>query len=243
LLTVMPAGCSAEQTVTLDGGMSGESRISLELSDYLVSYVQDLSASLGVQSDRIFEPAAIEARLAQLDSIDLVELNVPETGRLEMTVAYDDLVAALEEPAKVGAGRGGAGQSGYPPPLSTGTTASGAVHLRLELTPQILDSVIAMSPWNGTLLADILLPPDRTTMSGEDYIDYLVWALEEYEDPEVIRESLQQAAVALQVRVPGRVQNQRGGRRSSVGVLFNVPVVDLVTLEEERVYELWYLPE
>jgi hypothetical protein len=228
---LLVSGCTAEQSVTLETGMAGSSRMEIRLADYLVSYIRDLSASVGVETERIFEPAAIEAQFEQLGSIDLEEVQVPEVGRLILTLRFDDLAAALEDPASAA-------------PLTVQSTSSEELHLRLELTPGILDSVIAMSPWEGTLMADILLPPDRTEMSGDEYIDYLVWALEEYEEPRRIRRSLEEAAVDLRVRVPGRIQRQVGGRRAEDGsyVRYRVPVVDLVTLDEAQVYELWYLP-
>ncbi len=260
------AGCSAEQTVEISGGRAGRSTVDIVLNDFLVSYVRDLSASVGAESDRIFDPAAVEARLAELDYVALERVAVPEPNRLSVTVAFDDLGRALTPPEDLAGPDGSGGDDGAPAsPLSVEREGA-RTRMVLEVTPELLDAVIAMSPWQGTLLAEILLPPDRTTMSEDDYIDYLVWALEEYEDPRVIRAALEEAMVNVLLRVPGRVVDQRGGTRGDQGsrndetrrdqgarrdgggshddgVLFRIPVVDLITLDEPRRYEVVYIAD
>lgn len=244
---VVLGGCSAGQTVEISGGRSGRSTVDIVLNDFLVAYVRDLSATVGAETDEIFDPAAVEARFAELDDVTLERVAVPAANRMSVTVAFEDLGRALTPQDQAGGsgradGTDGAGSDGRgeESPLSVERDGE-RTRMVLEVTPDLLDAVIAMSPWHGTLLAEILLPPDRTTMSEDDYIDYLVWALEEYEEPRVIRAALQEAAVNVLVRVPGRIVDQAGGTRSDEGVRFRIPVVELITLDEARRYEVVYV--
>jgi hypothetical protein len=256
------AGCSAEQTVTIHheaagpAKMAGTSSIDLVLSDFLVSYIRDLSASVGVETEAVFEAEAVRASFAQIDTVELQNVDVPAVNRLRLQVSYEDLGEALagtvETPGAVETpGTGGAGErssgrasAGASPDGPLTVTQSGdRTHMVLRLTPQILDTVIGMSPWRGTLMAEILLPPDRTTMTAEEYIEYLTWALEEYEDPRLVRRALEEAAVDVLVKVPGEIVDQRGGSLAEGGVRYRLPVVELVTLNRAQRFELWYRPD
>jgi hypothetical protein len=226
-----------------EGGTAGTSTIDLVLSDFLVSYIRDLSASVGVETDAVFEAAAVRASFAQIDTVELQSVDVPAPNRLRLQVSYADLGEALagtmDTPGTVDTpGMGGAGASADGP--LTVTQSGDRTHLVLRLTPEILDAVIGMSPWRGTLMADILLPPDRTTMTADEYMEYLTWALEEYEDPRLVRRALEEAAVEVLVRVAGEVVDQRGGSLRDGGVRYRLPVVDLVTLSSAQRFELWY---
>jgi hypothetical protein len=234
-LLLAMTGCSAEQTVTIRpgaAGTAGTSDIDLVLSDFLVSYIRDLSASVGVETDAVFEAEAVRASLAGIDTVKLQRVEVPAANRLRLRVSFEDLGEAL-------AGTVAPGTDPGTTPLTV-TESGGRTHMVLRLTPEVLDAVIDMSPWRGTLMAEILLPPDRTAMSGDEYIEYLTWALEEYEDPRVVRRALEEAAVDVLVRVPGEVVDQRGGEVADGGVRYRLPVVDLVTLSDAQRFDLWY---
>ena len=249
------AGCSAEQTVTIHheaagpAKMAGTSSIDLVLSDFLVSYIRDLSASVGVETEAVFEAEAVRASFAQIDTVELQNVDVPAVNRLRLQVSYEDLgnlAGTVETPGTGGAGERSSGRAsaGASPDGPLTVTQSGdRTHLVLRLTPQILDTVIGMSPWRGTLMAEILLPPDRTTMTAEEYIEYLTWALEEYEDPRLVRRALEEAAVDVLVKVPGEIVDQRGGSLAEGGVRYRLPVVELVTLNSAQRFELWYRPD
>ena len=249
--TALSSACTATPELTITNDTAGHGDIDIVLSDFLVSYVRDLSATIGVESDRVFDPAAVRGQFREFPEIELQRVAVPSAERLEMTIAFEDLAAALS--AGLSRGEGAAAGAEAPELLETRrepVNGETQVTLRLALTPELLDAVVALSPWDGTLLADILLPPDRTDMTGTDYVEYLVWALEEYEDPRVVRGALEAATVDVVIETPGRIVSQRGGRvREASGaagapaqaVRFRIPVVDLVTLEEARVYELRYV--
>jgi hypothetical protein len=57
-----------------------------------------------------------------------------------------------------------------------------------------------------------------------------VWALEEYEDPEPLREKIRDASLSLRVSVDGEIVSQTGGVRQGDTVLFEVSLVELLTL-------------
>jgi hypothetical protein len=251
LALALLAGCTATPELTITQDSAGRGDIDIVLSDFLVSYVRDLSATIGVESDRVFDPAAVRGQFREFPEIDVQRVAVPSAERLEMTITFEDLAAALS--AGLSRGDGAAAGAEAPQLLETRrerVNGETQVALRLALTPELLDAVVALSPWDGTLLAEILLPPDRTEMTGADYIEYLVWALEEYEDPRVVREALEAATVDVVIETPGRIVSQRGGEvieaaggpgAPTRAVRFRIPVVDLVTLEESRVYQLRYV--
>jgi hypothetical protein len=80
----------------------------------------------------------------------------------------------------------------------------------------------------------MLLPP--AGMGTEEYTEYLVWALEEYEEPSSLREKITNASIRLNVDVDGEVISQSGGVVDGNTVRFEVSLVELLTLPSPRTY-------
>jgi hypothetical protein len=73
-------------------------------------------------------------------------------------------------------------------------------------------------------------------MGTEQYTEYLVWALEEYEDAGPLREKIASSSIELRVTVTGELLSQTGGVRNGNTVTFDVPLVELLTLSSPRRY-------
>jgi hypothetical protein len=78
-------------------------------------------------------------------------------------------------------------------------------------------------------------------MSAEEYREYLIWALEEYEEPPRLRQILNGAAVTVTVATPEAVDSvNNGGQLGPREARFRIQLLPLLTGEHEGVYELVY---
>lgn len=91
-------------------------------------------------------------------------------------------------------------------------------------------------------MAQFILPPSDGSVSREEFRDEMAWALEEYEERAVVEQVLENAMIEVHVRPQGRIVSQQGGRIEGDTVVFEMPVLTILTLNEERSYSLVFAP-
>jgi hypothetical protein len=90
-------------------------------------------------------------------------------------------------------------------------------------------------------LGKMLLPPAGSSLSEDEYLEHLAWALEDYAKNENIRTILRSASVRLTVKTPGKILSQSGGTlRGDSEAVFEVPLVRLFTLQKPVDYSVTY---
>lgn len=224
------AGCSVREELAISGDGSGRATLSVELHPILVSYMSDLTAAMtGVEGDYpIFDLDQLRASFAERDGVVLESASNPERGSLEMVVSFNDISEVL---AREGADdvlrldRRGANRE-----------------LTVRLDREAVQRFLEFAPDESTTMAQFLLPPADGSVSREEFREEMAWALEEYADRRVVERVLDESQIVVRVVPEGRIVSQRGGEIRGNAVIFRVPILDLLTLPDERSYSLVFAP-
>jgi hypothetical protein len=221
VLTLALGACSVRQDITVAVDGSGTADVDIVLDEIFIRYLRDLSGSVGGESEdlRIFDVDEIRRRFAERPGIELTQIGRGGPGLLSLSLRFDDVAALLAEE----------GTSFLNVERSDGTS-----RLEILVSRAAVEEALSYSPLEGSAVSQMLLPP--AGMGTEEYTDYLVWALEEYEEPEDLRPKIENAAIRLTVAVEGEIVSQYGGVRTGNTVRYDVSLVELLTLEEPRRY-------
>jgi hypothetical protein len=221
LLTLVQ--CTARQDITIAVDGTGTADVDIALDEIFIRYLRDLSGSMGGAEDelRIFDVDEIRRRFEERPGIELTRIGRGGPGLLSLSLRFDDVQRLLtEENAS----------------FLTMERAGGRNRLEIVVSRAAIEEALSYSPLSGSSVSQMLLPPAE--MCTEEYTEYLVWALEEYEQERSLREKIAGSALRLRVRVNGEIISQEGGVREGNTVAFDVPLVELLTLSSPRRYAI-----
>jgi hypothetical protein len=215
--------CTARQDITIAVDGTGSADVDIALDEIFIRYLRDLSGSMGGDEDelRIFDVEEIRRRFAERPGIELTQIGRGGPGLLSLSVRFDEVQQLLSEEN-----------------ASFLTMERSGERSRLEIVVSraAVEEALSYSPLSGSSVSQMLLPPAE--MGTEEYTDYLVWALEEYEEEGSLREKIGESALRLRVHVDGEIISQHGGTREGSMVTFEVPLVELLTLSDPRRYAI-----
>ncbi|MGM0675354.1 MAG: hypothetical protein ACQETQ_11715 [Spirochaetota bacterium] len=214
-------GCTVREDITVSVDGSGTTEVDIALDEVFIRYLRDLSGSVGGEEEelRIFDVEEIRRRFAERPGIEVLELSRGDPGELSLSLAFDDVAGLISEE-----------ETRFLSVEQGGDTS------RLEITAsrEAVEEALTYSPLEGSSVSQMLMPPED--MGSEEYTEYLLWALEEYDDADTLRNKIESASIALHVEVDGEIVSQSGGRRDGETVRFEIPLVELLTLEEPERY-------
>lgn len=227
---VLSAGCTVRQDIVLRADGSGQAGLQVELHPILIRYVNDLaSAMTGRDVEHpVFDEAQIAAVIRERQGIDLVRLEQRGRGGLVVDVAFRDISELFA--------REGASDVLWIEPR--GANRELIIRLNREAVYRFLD----FAPADSAAMMQMLFPPADGSVTRNAYRDELAWALEEYERRSVVERVLDEARIDVRVVPAGRIVSQQGGRIVGDAVVFSVPVLELLTLAEERRYSVVFAP-
>ncbi len=228
---LLAGGCAVQQELVLDGVRSGESEAAVELDELFVAYLVDLAGIAGEVPDDFspFDIPTITETLHREAGVEVREVLIPEPQRLEISISIADIeevFADLDDELVV--------------VEEDGTSRT----IELRLTHSILNRIIEMPFIAEEEAAQYLLPPEG--MGKEEYIDYIAWALEEYEAERRATDVVRESRIRVRVFVPGTIDEIDGGRlvEGEDAAEFEVGVAEALTLspDEELRYSVRYRP-
>lgn len=240
-LLVLAASCSVREELVIDGNGAGEASISVDLSPILLSYYNDLLIAMtGVEGEYpVFDVDQIRASFAERPGIELTSVERPSRGRLRMEFTFDDVNEVLARESDAAAAQGAA----VTPAEVIQFRADGPrreVVMRLNRTA--VDTFLSFAPPESAAMTQFLFPPADGSVSESEYREELAWALEEYAPAQEVNELLRRASIEVSVRPDGRIESQEGGTLRNNTVVFSLPILELLTITEEREYRLVFVP-
>ncbi len=224
------AACGVQETVVLQADGSGTALLEVSLHPVMVSYMSDLMAAMtGVQADLpIFDTDQIIAGFAEREGIELVGLERRARGNLRMSLVFDDLSALLDDE---NASR-----------LITFESSGSEREVTLRLGSESVTQFMAFAPDESATMSAFILPPSDGSVSADEYREEMAWALEEYEDRAIVERILDESVIEVRVEPQGRIVRQSGGVVDGDAVVFQIPVLEILTLTEPRVYSFAFVP-
>ncbi|HUX12351.1 MAG TPA: hypothetical protein VMW87_04945 [Spirochaetia bacterium] len=234
ILAGISVSCSSTQRIDLRLSGAGSARAVIRLSPVLVSYLQDLAATVSGSApakDRpIFDLAALRAAFARYPELSLVDAATPSIDTLSLTVQFADAANVL---SGVGADAGTADFVSF--------RADGPVRtLSIRLDRSVVGRLLQLTPLAGSVAGNVLLPPEDAPMSEGEYTSYLAWALEDYAVGKDITRTISDSRVEVRIAIEGTLISVDGGRQEGNSALFSIPVVRLLTLTKPLVYTITF---
>ncbi len=229
-LALAAGGCAVHQDLVVGEGGAGSTEMTIDLDTMLYEYISDLLISIGGDpgDGDLFDTEELQTAFETHPELTPLAVQSPEPRRLKLSLRFADIERVFETPA------GGAED------LFEIAHDDDERTLRVVLTQEAVQQILALSPLYDTMIADALLPPDDGSMSADEYRDYLAWALEEYAPPGEASERIGDARIELGVRPEGELLAQEGGEVVDGEVRFSIRLIELLTLREARTYSVTY---
>ncbi|WP_455382299.1 hypothetical protein [Salinispira pacifica] len=232
-LLVAFLSCSSRQQVDLSVNGSGEAQVEIHLTPVLVSYLQDLAATVNgtapSKSQPIFDLNALKAAFSRYPGLVLDQASTPGIGTLALWVRFADVSRLLD------------GANGRVADFVDFRRDGDLRTLTVRLDRDVVDQLLTLTPLSGSVAGSVLLPPAGSSMSSEEYVSYLGWALEDYAngaDGPSIERIIRSSEVDVDITVEGRIVSAKGGKVKGNVVSFSIPVVKLLTLSNALVYSV-----
>lgn len=224
-------GCAVTHAVSLSQDGSGRGELTVDLHPMFVDYYGDLLISFGGDEDLpIFDLAAIEAGFAARESVELLDSEIVRKGTLRLEFSFSDIETAFDSVS----------QAGEDLELVSFRRSGSTRVLTLSLDQSVVAVALGMVPVAEMGSVGLLLPPEGSDMTADEYADYVAWALEEYAGDADAFEVIRRSSMELTISVDGTPISVAGGRKTADGARFQIPIVELLTLPHPRRYELRY---
>jgi hypothetical protein len=232
-LTLVLGGCSARQSILLREDGTGEAEIRIELDPVFSAYLIDLTATFGEgasENSEVFDLEIIRESFAREPGLLLVEVSSREPEELRVVVEFESLAALF-------AARSAALERSFH--FETVGADRRLVARVDRRTVENLVNLVGIDPF----VTESLLPPEGD-MTAAEYREYLVWALEEYQDHRPIASVIEGSEIRTSVSPAGAVRQVRGGMDTGSGqaVLFRTPLLEVLTTRTPFEYTLVFRP-
>lgn len=215
------AGCAVTQNLQMEDSRSGESDMEVRLAEELRTYLLDLSGVLGVSDEEEISPFDLEALavlLGEEPGLELLGADIPEADRLTLTLRIEDIERIFTDgPHRVEG-------------LIHREVSGRETTITVELDRTRVQQISSLSPVAEQSAVEFLLPPEQ--MDEDEYVEYLAWAMEEYEDEHPIEDVIRDARIELRVEVPGTLLSVTGGEREGNVAVFYERAAYLLTVRE-----------
>jgi len=219
-LFLLLAGCSVQQHVRMESAVRAETDMEIILAEELHAYLLDLSGVLGVDPEEAspFDLEQLALLLEEEPGLVLLDAELPSTDRLTMELSAEDIERVLTEgPHRV-------------EDLIAVESRQNEHTLTIELDRTRMQQITSLSPVEEQSAIEYLLPPER--MNEDEYVEYLAWAMEEYESETPIEDVIRDARIQVRVEVPGELLSVSGGDADGNTAVFYERVVTLLTVRE-----------
>ena len=230
ILSVVVCSCTVDTDIRIHDDASGEAMIVVRLHPVAVTYMSDLSLSLGNAETTVFDQAAIERAFGERSGVTLREVVQTKEGTLTLDIEFDDVRRLFETPS------GGEAPTGDPP---VEFARNG-----LERTLSVVLSRSNFGHISGLFVMPespltVLLPySEHDFMPQVEYLEVLEYAIEDYLDGMPVDELLEDKRIRAFVEADRDVSEITGGVIESGEATFSVPVLDVLTLEEDIRFSL-----
>jgi len=239
ILLIALTSCTVREELSVRADGSGSAHLSINLSPILVSYYTDLvTAMTGVPGEYpVFDIEQLAATFEERPSVELTQIERTAIGRLTMDIRFQDVNAIGSELERNATDSSDTLGDAF----SFERDGSRRV-LNVRLDRSAVNSFLSFAPPESAMMTDFLFPPADGSVTRAEYQEELAWALEEYAPADEVKAVLDDAAIEVVITPEGRIQSQVGGEVRGNSVVFRVPILELLTLNEERVYRVVFVP-
>lgn len=231
LSAVLGAGCTVTQRMSLESDGSGSAELHIKLHPFVVRYIQDLQETLsGPESSTepiVYDLTMIREAFELRPGIHLSQLSSPQIDELSLALDFDNVNDLVADPETEQEER-----------LLTFGNTEGANVFRIVFSRSNFHNIAELFSVRNDLLSVFVPATVEDFFAEEEYIELFDYAFEEYAENQPARNVLEKSTINVVVHVDGPVVSQTGGTKQDQSVVFEIPVLKLVTLEQNLVYEV-----
>ena len=228
-LLMVLMSCTITNEVTIQNDGSGLSKVEIKLHPLSVRYMSDLIESFGgsqTEENVLFDVETIQAAFDDRQGVELVSLEPEGLDTLRLEIEFDDVRMILNSDRS---------SSGSDEPLSF--TRNGAKReLEVHFSRKNFDKVTGLFVLPDSPITVLIPYSEDDFLSRDEYLEVTEYAFEYYLENETMEEILTTSGISVSVTTPGNITRIRGGAEdssSSNQVVFFIPLLDLLTLEDD----------
>lgn len=234
LLLFIAASCSVETEIEIRDDASGRAEITVTLHPVSVMYMTDIMTTLGGPEETgtagPFDIDSIRRSFEARPGVELEDITAVDGETLHLTVGFDDVRTLLALPPDT------APRSDENPVTFITNTDGRTLDFRISRSNFYRISSLFVLPESPVT---VLLPYSETDfMQTDEYLDVLTYALEDYLGDVSADEFMSAAKVHAAVSTEGELTGVTGGEIEDGTAVFDVPLIEILTLEEEIGYSL-----
>jgi hypothetical protein len=218
--------CHIKQQASLKTDGSGSVRFRFELEPFFLGALLEMASldpnNRAVERKTIFDVEKIRQEFEKKPDIELVHIASPSPTLLEGEFTFRDVEAVFKGEQELT-------QAGV---VSFDRGAEGNA-LRFHLDRGNFGQVASFLPMQNNPIFRILGPEENEGMTEEEYLEMMAFMLGA-KGPPAIKASF----VELEVDVEGEVIEQTGGRIEGKTVMFRIPLLDILLLDEPLDYSI-----
>ncbi len=211
-----------EVTISVDG--SGSVEFKIELRSFFLEVIIDLADFAGeneaLADGGLFDLEKIKEDFAEKPNVQLKNLSSPSPEILEGAFSFQE----VEEVFK---GEDGLTEAGIISFSQQGEEKTFSFHLDRDNFVQVSRFLTFLD----NPFFQMFSPEENEGTTEEEYLEMIEFALGE-EGPPAIKES----NIELQVNVKGKIVSQKGGKLLGNSVLFTIPLIRVLMLDEPLDY-------
>ena len=233
-LLLVLVGCGVQQRVLLRVDGSGSSSLAVSLDGSFANYLRALAEVGGddlLPKDHIFDVEEISAAIAARSGVELVDIATPASNQLHLELKFGDIEAAFA----VDSAAREPDQPGGIPLVSLSPPSSGGRTLRIYLSVDNYWQLARLFPSLDNPLMASLGPQPQMPITDGEYLEMMQFALGD-QSPEQIMDSW----VEIDVAIDGTVLAQQGGELTEAGVLFRIPLLRILVLDQPLEYAVTF---
>jgi len=227
LLLLIFSSCSVQQEITLNSEGGGTCRGDVHVSEVFADYLAEL-ASLSMEESEdfvLFETEKIKNDIEKEQSgvsVRKIQPKDKNTLHLELTFSSIEKLVRSEEARSAEIIR-----------LEESANGQKTVHIHLDrYNYKHLNTLFSEEQ---SLVMDTFGPEENEGLTEEEYLDMMSFALGE-EGPELILSS----TIETRITVEGTIIEQKGGVRKDNTVIFRIPLIRILLLDQPLDYSLTF---
>jgi hypothetical protein len=217
--------CSVSQTVKVALDASGSAHVRVELHPVFHEYLSVLreeAGELGLSgSGEIFDTERIKQSLSELPGVVVYTVSTPTPAELEVDLSFRHVGEVLE------------GEETGVAEVVTFSQNGKEKSLRFYLDAENYSRIKPLLPTGEDPILDALGPQPDDPLTEQEYLDIVEFALGP-EGPAVIQESFLEIRFAPE----GEITSYEGGELEGDEVVFRIPLLQFLLLEEPIEYNL-----
>jgi hypothetical protein len=212
-----------EALVRPDG--SGAVSFSFTVEPYFIDTAREmaeLSSGGGLPEGNIFNLPKIRRDFAEKEEVTLRDIKSPGTGRLEGYFTFEDLGAVFSSQEELT-------EAGI---ISLTTSGENRI-MRVTLNKENYDQISNLFPIVENPLFEMFGPQEGEDITEEEYEEMVALAF-----GDASSRGLTKSFIELKVTVEGTIVGQTGGRIQGKSVIFKVPLIKVLLLNEPLEYTI-----